>query len=206
MRILIPASVAHRLAKILERRGLTETGGVLMGEHVSTDEFRIVDFTVQRSRGTFASFLRLPNYHEGLLERFFRHTDNNFRRFNYLGEWHSHPSFDVRPSGSDVAAMREIVDDTLTGATFAVLVIVRLRQPDMIEAGAFLFIPDAAEVFPASLFLECPNDSAKCTDASASFLKQGERLLAKIGWEGKRQPADIKLTAHNDDADVNDAE
>ena len=199
MRILIPASVAHRIAKILKRRGLTETGGVLMGEHVSVGEFRIVDFTVQRRRGTFASFLRLPNYHKGPLESFFKRTDNNFRRFNYLGEWHSHPSFEVRPSGSDIAAMREIVDDVATNAIFAVLVIVRLRQPDMIEAGAFLFVPDTEEVFPASLVLERPDGSLKCTD-------EGERLPAKVGWKCNQRPIDIKLTAHSDDSDVNDAE
>ena len=202
MRILLPTSVAKRLAKVLKRRGLTETGGVLMGEHVSDDEFRIVDFSVQRSHGTFASFVRLPHHHRGPLKSFFRGTGNDFRRFNYLGEWHSHPSFDVRPSGADAAAMREIVNDATTGATFAVLMIIRLRQADTIEAGTFLFVPGAAEIFPISLVLEHGAELEEWTKEGTPFLKHGERLLAKIGWERNREPTTIKLTTGNEGTDV----
>ena len=203
MKLLIPISLATRLAHILKRRGLTETGGILMGEQISPGEFRIVDFTVQRSRSTFSSFLRVPHHHRGPLERFFRLTNNDFRRFNYLGEWHSHPSFDVRPSGADVAAMREIVDDVATGATFAVLIIVRLREADTIEAGAFVFIPGAAAAFPISLVLEQRDEPEKCTGDGTPFLKHGERLLAKIGWvRNRRRPISAKVPADNEDADI----
>jgi hypothetical protein len=81
---------------------------------------------------------------------------------------------------------------------------VRLRQPDTMEVGAFLFIPGAANVFPASIFLESRDESAKCAGEGASFLNEGKRLFAKIGWGSNRKQINIKLTAENDDADVND--
>jgi [CysO sulfur-carrier protein]-S-L-cysteine hydrolase len=50
-----------------------------------------------------------------------------YRRFNYLGEWHSHPSFSVQPSFEDIESMTDIVESGNSTITFAVLLIVRLR-------------------------------------------------------------------------------
>jgi proteasome lid subunit RPN8/RPN11 len=110
MRLLMSPSVAQRLTKVLHQRGVTETGGILMGEHISPDEFRIVNFTVQRSKGTFASFLRMPRMHLRQLERFFKKTERDYRKYNYLGEWHSHPSFSICPSSPDIRAMQALID------------------------------------------------------------------------------------------------
>ena len=46
-----------------------------------------------------------------------------FRDFNYLGEWHFHPSFSVRPSPEDVATMTELVEDERIPISFAVLLV-----------------------------------------------------------------------------------
>ena len=56
----------------------------------------------------------------------FCRTGNDFRRFNYLGEWHSHPSFSAHPSREDIATMTDLVENG-EGITFAALMIVRLR-------------------------------------------------------------------------------
>jgi [CysO sulfur-carrier protein]-S-L-cysteine hydrolase len=62
-----------------------------------------------------------------VLEEFFRRTDREFARFNYLGEWHSHPSFGVHPSAQDIVTMTDIVETKGSAIAFAVLLIVRLR-------------------------------------------------------------------------------
>jgi len=105
--------------------GCRETGGMLFGEHVAENEFRVLEATVAGT-GSVASFLR--GVVDGLarLEKFFWRTKRDFRRFNYLGEWHSHPSFALHPSGTDDQTMFDIVNDPKTGARFAVLVIVKL--------------------------------------------------------------------------------
>lgn len=154
VQLLIPNSMAQRLAKILISHGLTETGGMLMGEHVSSNEFRIVDFTSQNKRGTIFSFLRLPQLHVKSLARFFRRTGKNYQKFNYLGEWHSHPNFSTQPSAADLVAMRALVNDATTGAKFAVLMIVRLDNDKVLKVGTYLFIPGDPEVYVIPLILE----------------------------------------------------
>lgn len=144
--------------QVLRRRGVTETGGILMGEHVAEGEFRIVDFTVQHAAGTFGSFLRLPQKHLRSLRSFLNRTGNDYRRFNYLGEWHSHPAFSVRPSASDIIAMRTLVDDPTTGATFAILMIVRLEGRTL-QAGTYVFIPGNVTVMVVPLILDTKHSS-----------------------------------------------
>jgi proteasome lid subunit RPN8/RPN11 len=152
--LLIPSSVAQRLAEVLKRRGLTESGGILMGEHVSAEEFRIVDFTVPHAKGTFASFLRIPQFHLRGLKQFFRRTGNDYRKFNYIGEWHSHPAFSTRPSDCDLAAMHALVNDAAMGATFAVLMVVRLDNDVALQIGTYLFVPTDPAVYVIPLVLE----------------------------------------------------
>ena len=76
------------------------------------------------------------------LKRFFWRTGYNYRKFNYLGEWHSHPSFRPTPSRQDTQSMLEIVTDSDTGANFAILLIVRLKDVQEIEATATVFFPE----------------------------------------------------------------
>lgn len=110
-----------------------------MGEQVAPDHFRIVDFSVDETSGTTAHFVRSPDHHAEALERFFRRTGSDFRRFNYLGEWHSHPSFPVRPSQEDMISMQTLVDGE-RDIDFSALVIVRLRYFFLLEAGAYMFV------------------------------------------------------------------
>ena len=114
-----------------------------MGEQVAPDHFRIVDFSLDETTGTAAHFVRSPGHHAKALESFFRRTGSNFRRFNYLGEWHSHPSFPVRPSQEHLMSMQSLVDGE-RDIDFSALVIVRLRCLFLLEAAAYMLVRDAA--------------------------------------------------------------
>lgn len=103
------------------------------------DHFRIVDLSMDDSTGSPAHFIRMPAAHQGTLSTFFERTGGDFRRFNYLGEWHSHPSFAVRPSRNDVRSMQELVDHE-EAIDFSALLIVRLRFLTLIEARAWMFV------------------------------------------------------------------
>ena len=140
-KILLPNKIANRMAEAIQKARCRETGGILMGEHVAEDTFRVVDITVQRQPGTFALFIRALTEIKSALRRFFRLTNYEFTRFNYLGEWHSHPTFALEPSSTDCESMLQIVHDPTVGANFAVLVIARLDVEDL-RAAAFLFFPD----------------------------------------------------------------
>ena len=151
MKLLLPAEIRHRLEHELRRARTAEIGGVLMGEHIGPDRFRILDLTVDRGGGSFARFVRAMGKHRFGLDAFFRRTGKQFTKFNYLGEWHSHPSFQLTPSGTDLSTMRSIVDDSTVGALFAVLMIVRLSADGSFEARVTLFRPVCADIHPVDL-------------------------------------------------------
>ena len=110
-----------------------------MGEQIAPGHFRIVDFSVDATTGTAAHFVRSPAHHAEALETFFRKTGSDFRRFNYLGEWHSHPSFLAKPSQEDMMSMQSLVDGE-RDIDFSALMIVRLRCLLLLEASAYMFI------------------------------------------------------------------
>jgi hypothetical protein len=94
---------------------------MLLAEQLAPGRFRIVDLTVDAFSGSHTAFRRDPHVHRKTLDEFFERTGRDFARFNYLGEWHSHPSFSVHPSNDDIRSMTEIVEDADSGINFAVL-------------------------------------------------------------------------------------
>jgi hypothetical protein len=114
-----------------------------MAEHVAVNEFSLREMTFHR-RGTFASFVRRIEDALGRLRSFFEETKHNYRRFNYIGEWHSHPSFVPEPSPRDDASMREIVTDPDVGAKFVVLLVVKLEDSSRISGSLHTYLPDGS--------------------------------------------------------------
>ena len=121
MKLQIHPNTLARLTRELAQAGRREIGGVLVGEHLDRNTFRIADLSVQRHGGEEACFVRRPAHHKGFLDDFFARTGDAYDRFNYLGEWHSHPSFSTEPSGTDLLQMHEIVNDGPSGPPFAIL-------------------------------------------------------------------------------------
>ena len=142
MKIHLPSDIQKRLMPALEKAGSREIGGVLMGEHIDKAEFRIVDLTIQEQFGSIMFFVRLVEDIVKPLRGFFKRTGYNYKKFNYLGEWHSHPSFPLVPSQKDIQSMLEIVTDSDIGANFAILLIVRLKDMQEIEGTTTAFFPD----------------------------------------------------------------
>jgi proteasome lid subunit RPN8/RPN11 len=152
MKIVVAADQSAKLVVALRRSSTNETGGQLFGEQLAPSNFRVTELTVQSRPGTFARFV------VDLLQAakdavgFFDRTEHRYTRYNYIGEWHSHPSFAVQPSGPDIGAMRGIVHDPLFVGSFAVLMIVRL-DAETLTAGAWLFDPQGAE-YPVIVGME----------------------------------------------------
>lgn len=97
MKVEQTPEVERRIRLALRKAGRREIGGMLMAEQLSPDHFRIVDFSVDSFSGSHTHFRRDPRVHRATLDKFFERTGRDYARFNYLGEWHSHPSFSVRP-------------------------------------------------------------------------------------------------------------
>lgn len=139
MQLLLTPEVTKRLRRELRRAGSREIGGLLLGEHVRNELFRVVDISVQRSGGSHAGFMRQPRQHQKQLRTFFRRTGGDYTRFNYLGEWHSHPCFEPVPSAMDLETMQSIVSDPAVGVNFLVLLVCRLVHSEALEATAAAF-------------------------------------------------------------------
>ena len=122
MKLRIGPDLYRKIACALGDAGLNETGGVLMGEQLAPGDFRLVDLTVAKRPGGPAHFERSAQEHGEKLEGFFGNTGKDYGRFNYLGEWHSHPCDLPLPSGQDILAMRELLDED-PHIPFAVLLI-----------------------------------------------------------------------------------
>jgi hypothetical protein len=141
MKVLLPQGIERRLIAALKEADNREIGGILMGEYVADDVYRVCDLTIQRLGGTLASFMRVVREILAPLRRFFHRTGYNFTQFNYLGEWHSHPSFAPYPSGIDAETMWEIVDSPQVGANFAILMVVQLNNTDCLEGTVTVYVP-----------------------------------------------------------------
>lgn len=141
MKLLVPEAIVEELKDALRRAGAREVGGVLMGEHVAPNTFRVKRITVQMKGGTFAAFVRLVEEIVGPLREFFHATNHDYSRFNYLGEWHSHHSFALIPSDRDCQTMREILEDPAMGARFVVLMLARLNADETLAHEIAVFLP-----------------------------------------------------------------
>lgn len=152
MKVEIANDVRSKLYHALMCSGRREIGGVLMGEQIEQGHFRIVDISIDSETGGRAHFVRSPGAHAVALEAFFQKTGNEYSRFNYLGEWHSHPAFSVAPSSEDISSMVELVHGE-RGIDFAVLLIVRLHHRRAIASSCTLFCrnmnPSSVEILPS---------------------------------------------------------
>lgn len=150
MKILLPFHVLATLRGELAAARRREIGGVLVGEHVEHETFRVADISVQRSGGSNVHFVRDPAQHRDFLDKFFEGSGRDYQRFNYLGEWHSHPTMLALPSLTDCHTMANLVADPAVGANFAVLMIARLRPWLGLQLSATAFRagtpPDAAQL------------------------------------------------------------
>lgn len=153
--ILIPHKIREQLCAVLQAAGDNEIGGILMGEHVAENTFRIVEVSAQSQRGTRSYFLRQLQEALFHLTSFFQRTHHSYKRFNYLGEWHSHPTYLLYPSPTDQETMWDIIQDYQVGANFVVLLIIQLTNGNL-DAAATIYLRDY-RLIQAKLVFETAN-------------------------------------------------
>jgi proteasome lid subunit RPN8/RPN11 len=125
--VVLSSRCARKLKKELRLAGRNEIGGVMAGEQFADGQFLVKDLSVQRN-GTPTSFVRDPVQHRKFMRRFHLLTGNKPERFNYLGEWHSHPSFLALPSTPDIRTMQAEIEDDEQTSSFLVLLVIKLGR------------------------------------------------------------------------------
>lgn len=143
MQVSIPLHIQQKMKRLMFFARKREIGGILLGEEIGVEKFRIVDFSVDTKSGTPARFNRVSDHHDRVLEDFFRRTGREYRRYNYLGEWHTHPTFDVKASSQDIAAMHDLVENS-EGISFSMLLIARLKWLYQLQLEGSLFAEGGA--------------------------------------------------------------
>lgn len=144
MKVALAADQAKKHVSALARADVKEIGCQLFGEQLAPSDFKVTELSVQSRAGSFARFVVDLMQAAKDAVRFFDRTEHRYTRYNYIEEWHCHPSFQIRPSGPDIAAMRNIVDDEKFAGSFAVMKIVRL-DVGRLNVGAWVFDPQGAE-------------------------------------------------------------
>lgn len=124
MKVELTKDVRKRMISSITKAKRREIGGILMAEQINPGEFRIVDFSLDDITGSAAHFVRSPDHHRAALEAFFARTGNDYARYNYLGEWHSHPNHAPFPSTTDINSMNDLIDEE-SNISFAILLIVK---------------------------------------------------------------------------------
>lgn len=143
--LILPPKQHELMMTALQNAGQREVGGILMGEHVGTNTFIVREITIHR-RGTFASFVRRIEDAIGGLRAFFKGTGYDYVRFNYIGEWHSHPSFEPYPSRTDDLSMLQIVKDETVSANFVALLIIKLGPDGKMVSTVHTYLPDGSKI------------------------------------------------------------
>lgn len=140
MRLRIPKMIVERWAADLKRTGAKEIGGVLFGEQIDEGDFRIVEATRQRFwGGTATTFKRRGGARKEILA-LHEKAGGDPERFNYLGEWHSHPNAPAWPSLQDEITMYNLLADQGEAVNFLVLMIVKLDEREQLHIGARTYL------------------------------------------------------------------
>ena len=151
MRIRLAHDQVQKLKLALEGAGTREIGGQLFGEQMAPSDFRVTELTVQKRRGSFATFVVDLLQAAADAVRFFNRTEHRYTPFNYIGEWHSHPN-DQPASPTDRATMAKLAAHPNTGNP--VLLVLRPTGADHVVIDAHLSVE--GQLLPAPLIAVGP--------------------------------------------------
>lgn len=140
MKLRIPTKIAQQWITHLTKASSCEIGGILFGEQLAEGDFRIVEITTQARKGCPSTFRRDHKNAISALNKFCSQYGNNHQRFNYLGEWHSHPNTEAMPSLIDQQTMLRILRDPNSIMYFLVLIITKLDQNDCLCLSATTYL------------------------------------------------------------------
>jgi len=145
--IEIEQKAYDQIYRALQDFGDYEIGGILIGYKKAENQFAISEATVADDTQNFnlASFIREPLKSMKILLKTYK-----IRKHNYIGEWHSHPRFNLYPSDYDIETMKGILSDPGYGVSFALLIITKLVNGKPNMAG-FLFHNKISHFVQASL-------------------------------------------------------
>jgi proteasome lid subunit RPN8/RPN11 len=127
LEIIIPKKISLILIKQISKHSPLETKGALFAEDLGNDTFKIDEVYLEPKPGT-TTFVKLYINQEYLSfqKNYHKFRKNNFSKYNYIGDWHSHPLFECLPSSYDVSEVEE--DIKKSNAIFLVQIILKVLK------------------------------------------------------------------------------
>lgn len=141
MKIIVQKTVINRMINALKRAGLNETKGACFASKTSDDCYSIEDVFLSKEKGTTVfSNLKINYSYKCFEKRYFKKHKYDYVNHNYIGDWHSHPSFDCLPSNYDKKeAFEELYN---SNARFLIQLIVKLIDNE-ITGRCFLYLKNS---------------------------------------------------------------
>jgi len=124
MKIIVPKNIVDSIFGAVEKAGVCEIKGALYAKYISSNCYEIEDVFISKNAGTsfFSNLIIGFSYHR-FEKNYFKKHNNDFKNHNYIGDWHSHPSFECIPSEYDV---KEAFDELRnSNANFLIQLIVK---------------------------------------------------------------------------------
>jgi proteasome lid subunit RPN8/RPN11 len=126
------ASAAEKAGLGLPYAGSVEAGGLMMGEALGDNTFRVTD--VSLTIGETDRYYLDPAEHESFRASFLaKFSDAD--RYGLIGSWHSHPSGNPVPSQADLNTLKTTMDHPSTNLDFKVMLIVCRDEKDTLLTG-----------------------------------------------------------------------
>jgi len=131
LEIIIPKEITLRLIKQISKYSPLETKGALFAEDLGNDTFKIDEVYLEPKPGT-TTFVKLYINHEYVTfqKNYHKLRKNNFSKYNYIGDWHSHPLFECFPSSYDVSEVEK--DMKQSNAIFLVQLILKVLKGKLV--------------------------------------------------------------------------
>lgn len=131
MKIVIKKEVTSKIYETVQLAGINEIKGSCYAFHKDNDLFEIEETYISQQKGTFSFSNLIINCKYNLFEkRYYKKHRNNFKEHNYIGDWHSHPSFKLKPSNYDIEEVNsELIN---SNANFLIQIIVKIVNNELI--------------------------------------------------------------------------
>lgn len=107
VKVSIPESAVSFMQKLISKNSEIETGGVMAGEINENGDITITDVSGPGPRAVqkATKFEKDVEYCQQFLDKLYIKSN---QKVVYVGEWHSHPSLNNHPSGTDIKSLTEI--------------------------------------------------------------------------------------------------
>lgn len=130
MKIIIKKEIAEKIKKAVKKAGINEIKGACFAAKKDYEIFEIEDIYISPRIGTFSFSNLVVSLKYKLFEnKYFRKHNYEYEKHNYIGDWHSHPSFELIPSSYD---KEEVIDELKkSNALFLIQIIVKVIDEEL---------------------------------------------------------------------------